>query len=42
MAWRMQAVRFQPIQANAPEPPFRGFLLSVKGLCKTPKVQIWA
>ena len=28
------------IQAEAPEPPFRGFLLPFNGLCKTPKVQI--
>ena len=38
MAWHMQAVNFQPSSADAPEPPFRGFLLPLNGLCKAPKV----
>ena len=35
----LQAVKIQPISVDAPKPPFRGFLLPVNGLCKTPKVQ---
>ena len=39
---RLQAVKFQPISADAPKPLFRGFLLPIKGLCITVKVQIEA
>ena len=31
MVWSMQAVNVQPISADAPKPPFRGFLLPPLG-----------
>lgn len=34
----LQAVKFQPTQADALEPPFRGFLLPVNGWCWIQKV----